>query len=98
MARRLSAIRQLYRFLYAEGCRFTDKSQDWHGWFGGNYGDNVQLIDPQTQQDKIKEAVAVARQSALETVRQDPGLRRAPALARAVRERWGERLALAGVG
>src|SRR5215469_12226784 len=49
--------------LYAEGCRFTDKSQDWHGWFGGAYGDNVQLIDPATQQDKIKEAVAVARKS-----------------------------------
>jgi ATP-dependent DNA helicase RecG len=50
--------------------------------------------------DLLRDArlIAVARQSALETVRQDPGLRRAPALARAVRERWGERLALAGVG
>src|SRR5215472_1878415 len=51
------------KVLYAEGCRFTDKSQDWHGWFGGPYGDNVQLIEPATQQDKIKEAVAVARKS-----------------------------------
>jgi beta-glucosidase len=51
------------KVLYAEGCRFTNKSQDWHGWFGGPYGDNVQLIDPATQQDKIKEAVAVARKS-----------------------------------
>jgi hypothetical protein len=42
--------------------------------------------------------VAVAREAALETVRNDPGLRRDPALARAVQERWGERLALADVG
>jgi ATP-dependent DNA helicase RecG len=50
--------------------------------------------------DLLRDArlIAVARQSALETVRQDPRLRRAPALARALRERWGERLALAGVG
>ena len=50
--------------------------------------------------DLLRDArlIAAARESALETVRQDPGLRRAPDLARAVRERWGERLALAGVG
>jgi ATP-dependent DNA helicase RecG len=42
--------------------------------------------------------VAVAREVALETVRRDPELRRDAALARAVRARWGERLALAGVG
>jgi len=50
--------------------------------------------------DLLRDArlIAAARESALETVRQDPGLRRAPELARAVRERWGERLALAGVG
>jgi ATP-dependent DNA helicase RecG len=42
--------------------------------------------------------VAVARETALETVRCDPELRRDAALARAVRARWGERLALAGVG
>jgi len=42
---------------YAEGCRFTNKHQDWHGWFD----DNVELIDPATQADKIKEAVAVAK-------------------------------------
>jgi ATP-dependent DNA helicase RecG len=50
--------------------------------------------------DLLRDArlIAVAREAALETVRQDPGLRRATALAQAVRERWGERLALAGVG
>jgi ATP-dependent DNA helicase RecG len=42
--------------------------------------------------------VSVAREAALATVRRDPGLRRAPDLARAVRLRWGERLALAEVG
>jgi ATP-dependent DNA helicase RecG len=42
--------------------------------------------------------VAVAREVALETVRRDPELRRDAALARAVRARWGQRLALAGVG
>ena len=42
--------------------------------------------------------VAQAREAALATVRRDPGLRRAPELLRAVRARWGERLALAGVG
>jgi beta-glucosidase len=45
------------KVVYAEGCRFTDKHQDWHGWFD----DNVGLIDPATQQDKIKEAVAAAK-------------------------------------
>ena len=44
------------KVLYAEGCRFTNKHQDWHGWFD----DNVELIDPATQADKIKEAVATA--------------------------------------
>jgi ATP-dependent DNA helicase RecG len=42
--------------------------------------------------------VAVAREAAIETVRRDPELRRAPELVRAVKSRWGERLALAGVG
>ena len=51
------------KVIYAEGCRFTNKSQDWHGWFGGSYGDNVELIDPKTQQEKVKEAVAVAQKS-----------------------------------
>src|SRR5581483_1142837 len=45
------------KVVYAEGCRFTNKHQDWHGWFD----DNVELIDPATQQDKIKEAVATAK-------------------------------------
>jgi ATP-dependent DNA helicase RecG len=42
--------------------------------------------------------VAQAREAALETVRRDPGLRRAPKLLRAVQARWGDRLVLAGVG
>src|ERR1700688_2882657 len=45
------------KVFYAEGCRFTNKHQDWHGWFD----DNVELIDPKTQADKIKEAVQVAK-------------------------------------
>jgi beta-glucosidase len=45
------------KVVYAEGCRFTNKHQDWHGWFD----DNVELIDPATQADKIKEAVAAAK-------------------------------------
>jgi ATP-dependent DNA helicase RecG len=39
-----------------------------------------------------------AREAAFETVRRDPGLRRAPELRAAVEARWGERLALVGVG
>jgi ATP-dependent DNA helicase RecG len=50
--------------------------------------------------DLVRDArqVAVAREAALATVREDSGLRRDPALARAVRARWGERLALVDVG
>ena len=42
--------------------------------------------------------VAVAREVALATVRKDPTLHARSELARAVRARWGERLALVGVG
>jgi ATP-dependent DNA helicase RecG len=42
--------------------------------------------------------IPIARAAALETVRDDPNLRRSSDLARAVRTRWGDRLALAGVG
>ena len=42
--------------------------------------------------------VALAREAARETVRRDPGLRTDSELARAVRVRWGDRLALVGVG
>jgi len=42
--------------------------------------------------------VSLAREAALATVRGDPGLQRAPDLARAVELRWGEQLALAEVG
>jgi ATP-dependent DNA helicase RecG len=50
--------------------------------------------------DLLRDArwVAAAREAALAAVRADPGLRRAPRLAEAVARRWGERLALAGVG
>jgi ATP-dependent DNA helicase RecG len=50
--------------------------------------------------DLVRDAklVALAREAARETVRRDPGLARAPELARAVALRWGERLALVGVG
>ncbi len=45
------------KVVYAEGCRFTNKHQDWHGWFD----DDVELVDPKTQAAKIKEAIDVAK-------------------------------------
>lgn len=50
--------------------------------------------------DLVRDArlVPVARKAALTAVARDPGLRRDPALARAVQARWGARLALADVG
>ena len=50
--------------------------------------------------DLLRDArhIATAREIAADTLRCDPLLRRAPALARAVAARWGERLALVGVG
>ena len=50
--------------------------------------------------DLLRDArlISVAREGALETVRRDPGLRRQPGLARAVSQRWGDRLALMAVG
>jgi ATP-dependent DNA helicase RecG len=50
--------------------------------------------------DLLRDArlISVAREAALDAVRRDAGLRRSPELARAVDARWGERLALAGVG
>jgi ATP-dependent DNA helicase RecG len=42
--------------------------------------------------------VSVAREAALETVRRDPTLARDAELVRAVRARWGSKLALADVG
>jgi ATP-dependent DNA helicase RecG len=50
--------------------------------------------------DLLRDArlIAVAREAALATVRRDAGLAGAPRLARAVTRRWGEKLALAGVG
>jgi RecG-like helicase len=50
--------------------------------------------------DLVRDArlVALARDAARETVRRDAKLLRTPELARAVETRWGERLALVGVG
>jgi len=50
--------------------------------------------------DLVRDArlISVAREVALSTVRRDPGLQRDSGLARAVRARWGERLALVDVG
>jgi len=50
--------------------------------------------------DLVRDArlVSLAREAARETVRRDPRLAKAPDLARAVDTRWGERLALVGVG
>ncbi len=50
--------------------------------------------------DLVRDArlVSLAREAARDTVRRDPRLVRAPDLARAVETRWGERLALVGVG
>lgn len=45
------------KVVFAEGCRFTNKHQDWHGWFD----DSVELVDPKTQAEKIKEAVETAQ-------------------------------------
>jgi ATP-dependent DNA helicase RecG len=42
--------------------------------------------------------IAIARETALQTVRSDPQLRSSPELARAVQSRWGDRLSLVGVG
>jgi ATP-dependent DNA helicase RecG len=50
--------------------------------------------------DLVRDArlVSLAREAARETVRRDSRLAKAPDLARAVETRWGERLALVGVG
>ncbi|MCP5057549.1 MAG: ATP-dependent DNA helicase RecG [bacterium] len=50
--------------------------------------------------DLVRDArlVAVAREAANEALRADPGLCRAPELARSVQTRWGDRLSLVGVG
>ncbi len=50
--------------------------------------------------DLVRDArlVSVAREAALATLRRDPGLHLDPALRRAVAARWGDRLALAGIG
>jgi beta-glucosidase len=45
------------KVVYAQGCQFTAGKQDWHGWFEND----SKLVDPTTQADKIKEAVAAAK-------------------------------------
>ena len=45
--------------VYAEGAKITDAKNDWHGWFA----DQVQRIDPATQQDSVKAAAEVARKA-----------------------------------
>jgi beta-glucosidase len=45
--------------VYAEGCKLTDAKPGWRGWFS----DNVHLIDPATQVDGVKAAVAAARKA-----------------------------------
>lgn len=47
------------KVIYAQGCQFTNKHQDWQGWFDNDVG----LVDPATQTDKIKEAVEATRKS-----------------------------------
>jgi len=47
------------KVIYAQGCQFTSKHQDWQGWFDND----VEPVDPKTQTEKIKEAVAAAQQS-----------------------------------
>ena len=47
------------KVVFAEGCRFTNKHQDWRGWFDND----VELLDPKTQSQKIKEAAALAKRS-----------------------------------
>lgn len=47
------------KVLYAEGCKITTAPPDWHGWFTND----VKLIDPATQADSIRAAVAIAKKS-----------------------------------
>lgn len=47
------------KVLYSEGCKITAGRQGWRAW----YDDKVQLPDPKSQLDSIKEAVETARQA-----------------------------------
>jgi len=47
------------KVLYAKGCKITNAPEGFRGW----WANNVELIDPKTQQDSIEEAVDVARKS-----------------------------------
>jgi beta-glucosidase len=45
--------------LYAEGCKITNATQGWRGW----YENDVNLIDPNTQVDDIRAAAETARKA-----------------------------------
>ncbi len=47
------------KVVYAEGCRFTNKHQDWRGWLN----ENVEFADPATQAAKIKGSLEAAKKS-----------------------------------
>ena len=49
------------KVVFAEGCRFTNKHQDWRGWLSSD--DDVELVDPKTQIGKIKEAAVLAKRA-----------------------------------
>jgi beta-glucosidase len=50
--------------VYAEGCRITTARQGWRGWLD----DNVQLVDPKTQQDAVRAAAELARKASVAIV------------------------------
>jgi beta-glucosidase len=45
--------------LYAKGCKITTAPEGFRGW----WADGVELVDPKTQQDSIKEAVEAAKKA-----------------------------------
>lgn len=45
--------------LYAKGCKITNGTPGWRGW----YENNVKVVDPQSQQDDIRAAASTARQA-----------------------------------
>jgi beta-glucosidase len=47
------------KVLYAQGCKITTAPEGFHGW----WANDVQLVEPKTQQDSIKAAVDAARAS-----------------------------------
>ena len=47
------------KVLYARGCRITNGTEGWRGW----YENNVKLVEPRTQQDSIRAAADTARKA-----------------------------------